>query len=303
MMGTMVAIHGVGNGVGNGAGNGVGESPVWDDGVLRWVDIPAGAVFAMTPDGAVSGIDVGDLACFVALRRRGGAVVGLHRQLAYLDFDTGSTTTFLDPEPDRRQNRFNDAGVDPAGRLWFSTMQNNITDEGGETPVTEATGALYRLDPDGSCRRMLDGVGLPNTLAWTPDGSTMYFGDTMANRIRRYELDADGEICDATDLHGPPPPGGCDGSALDAQGYLWNARFGAGCVVRFAPDGRVDARVDLPVTNPTSCCFGGPDLRTLYVTSARFGLSDAALAENPHEGGVVALDVGVAGRPANRFAG
>jgi len=150
--------------------------------------------------------------------------------------------------------------VDPAGRLWFSTMKNNITDNGGEAPVTEATGALYRLDPDGSCRRMLDGVGLPNTLAWTPDGSTMYFGDTMANRIRRYELDADGEICNAADLHGPPPPGGCDGSALDAQGYL-------------------------------------------YVTSARFGLSDAALAENPNEGGVVALDVGVAGRPANRFAG
>lgn len=292
----MVVIHDV--------GNGVGESPVWDDGVLRWVDIPARTVHAMTPDGAVSGIDVGDLACFLALRRGGGgAVVGLRNRLAYLDFQTGTLEAFLTPEPDRAQNRFNDAGVDPAGRLWFSTMQNNITDDGGEAPVTEATGALYRLDPDGSCRRMLDGLGLPNTLAWSPDGATMYFGDTMTNTIRRYHLYSDGGIRDATDFHGTPPDGGCDGSALDEHGYLWNARFGAGCLIRFAPDGSVDTRLDLPVTNPTSCCFGGQDLRTLYVTSARFGLSDAALSANPREGAVLAVDVGVAGRPANRFAG
>ena len=299
MMAVMAVIHDV--------GNGVGESPVWDDGpeggVLRWVDIPGRAVYALGADGAITSHHVGDLACFLVLRRGGGAVVGLHRRLAYLDVETGSTTTFLAPEPERPTNRFNDAGVDPAGRLWFSTMQNNITEDGGGTPVTEATGALYRLDPDGSCHRVLDGIGLPNTLAWSPDGATMHFGDTMTNTIRRYVLDPDGNIRDAEDWHGTPPDGGCDGSALDEHGYLWNARFGAGCLIRFAPDGSVDTRVDLPVTNPTSCCFGGQDLRTLYVTSARFGLSEAALSANPQEGAVLALDVGVAGRAANRFAG
>lgn len=291
----MVVVHEV--------GNGVGESPVWDDGALRWVDIPGRAVHSLAADGTVSSHDVGDLACFIALRRGGGAVVGLRNRLAYLDFGSGRVEVFLTPETDRPQNRFNDAGVDPAGRLWFSTMQNNITEDGGEAPVTEVTGALYRLDPDGTCHRMLDGIGLPNTLAWSPDGATMYFGDTMTNTIRRYVLDPDGNIRDVADWHGTPPDGGCDGSTLDEHGYLWNARFGAGCLVRFAPDGSVDARVEVPVTNPTSCCFGGEGLRTLYVTSARFELSQAALAANPQEGGVVALDVGVAGRPANRFAG
>jgi len=282
--------------------NGVGEGPVWDDGVLRWVDITGCAVHALAPDGTVSSRTTGDLACFLALREGGGAVLGLRNRLAYLDLETGSLETFLEPEPDRPDNRFNEAGVDPAGRLWFSTMQNNITADGGGRDVTAATGALYRLDPDGGCRRVLDDLGLPNTLAWSPDAATMYFGDTMTNLIRRYRLDPAGAIITATDLHDAPPEGGCDGSALDAEGYLWNARFGAGCLIRFAPDGTVDTRLELPVTNPTSCCFGGTDLRTLFVTSARFGLTSCELAANPHEGALLALDAGVPGRPANRIA-
>jgi len=283
--------------------NGVGESPVWDDGVLRWVDITGSAVYALKPDGTACSHAVEDLPCFLALRRGGGAVLGLRNRLAYFDPESGSLETFLEPEPDRPENRFNDAGVDPAGRLWFSTMQNNITADGGDRAVTAATGALYRLNPDGACQRVLDGLGLPNTLAWTPDAATMYFGDTMTNLIRRYRLDPAGGILSAADLHGAPPEGGCDGSALDAEGYLWNARFGAGCLIRFAPDGTVDTRVDLPVTNPTSCCFGGEQLRTLYVTSARFGLTGPELAANPREGALLCLNVGVAGRPTNRFAG
>lgn len=291
----MIEIHDV--------ANDVGESPVWDEGVLRWVDIPAGAVFALNPEGVVSSYRTGDLTCFIVLRHGGGAVVGLRNRLAHLDLDTGSLDPFLEPEPDRPANRFNEAGVDPAGRLWFSTMQNNITPDGRPKAAAGVTGALYRLDRDGTCRRMLDDIGLPNTLAWSPDATIMYFGDTAANRIRRYRLDVTGDIVSAEDLHGNPPPGACDGSALDVHGYLWNARFGAGCVVRFAPDGTVDSRVDVPVTNPTSCCFGGEDLRTLYVTSARFGLSEAAIAANPHEGAVIALDVGIEGCPPHRFAG
>ena len=131
----------------------------------------------------------------------------------------------------------------------------------------------------------------------------MYFGDTLENRIRTYRLDPDGGIVDSADFHVAGLAGACDGSTLDAEGYLWNARFGAGCLIRFAPDGSVDARIDLPVTNPTSCCFGGSDLRTLYVTSARFGLSDAALAANPQEGALVVLSTDIQGLPANRFAG
>ena len=291
----MIVIHDV--------ANGVGESPVWDDGVLRWVDITGRTVHALASDGTVSSHGTGDFPCFLVLRQDGGAVVGLRNRLAYLDLETGSLEPFLEPEPERPENRFNEAGVDPVGRLWFSTMQNNITAAGDPKAMTAATGALYRLSPDGACARVLDDIGLPNTLAWSPDAATMYFGDTSTNQIRRYQLDPDGEIIAVADLHGSPPAGRCDGSTLDAEGYLWNARFGAGCLIRFAPDGTVAGRVDLPVTNPTSCCFGGDDLQTLYVTSARFGLSETELAANPHEGAVLALDVGVGGRPANRFAG
>ena len=98
-------------------------------------------------------------------------------------------------------------------------------------------------------------------------------------------------------------PGYCDGSAIDADGYLWNARFAGACLIRFAPDGRVDRRLELPVTNPTCCCFGGPDLRTLYVTSARFGLCPEQLARNPAEGALLAVDVGVAGHAVGAVRG
>ena len=98
-------------------------------------------------------------------------------------------------------------------------------------------------------------------------------------------------------------PGHCDGSAIDSAGYLWNARFAGGCLIRFAPDGQVDRVVDLPVSNPTCCCFGGPDLKTLYVTSARFGLRAEQIADNPAEGALLAIAVDVPGTPSERFAG
>ena len=283
--------------------NGVGESPVWDRDTLRWVDITGGMVHALSPDGALSGHAMPDLPCFLALRRDGGAIVGLRREVAYLDLRSGRLEHWFDVEPERPDNRCNDAGVDPAGRLWFGTMQDNVDSAGAPRPTSGATGALYRVDPDGTRTRILDDFGLPNTLAWTPDGATMYFGDTAQNRIRRYGLDSGGGIVSTQAFHGPPPVGHCDGSTLDAEGYLWNARFGGGCVIRFAPDGSVDARIDLPVTNPTSCCFGGEDLRTLYVTSARFGMTQAELAANPAEGALIALATDVEGLPVNRFAG
>lgn len=283
--------------------NGVGESPVWDGQTLRWVDITGRSIHSLGPDGQIASYAMPDFPCFLALRQRGGAIVGLRKRLCTLDLETGALADFLEVEADRPENRCNEGGVDPAGRLWFGTMQDNLTPDGGPKPITTSTGALYRLDGDGRCARMIDGVGLSNTLAWTVDGGRMYFGDTMRNRIGAYRLDSGGAIVESAEFHGPPPDGACDGSALDAEGYLWNARFGAGCLVRFAPDGTVDTRIPLPVTNPTSCCFGGPDLRTLYVTSARFGLGADALSVNPGEGALLALSTDVQGRPANRFAG
>ena len=184
-------------------------------------------------------------------------------------------------------------------------MQANLNPDGSEKKMTADTGRIYRIDPDGTCT-VADpdhAYGISNTMAWRDDG-TFLFADTLADTIYSYDYDAaSGAIANRSVYAALPGRGYPDGSTLDAEGYLWNARFGGSCLIRFAPDGSIDRVVDLPITNPTSCTFGGDDLRTLFVTSARFTLSDQALADNPREGALLALDVGVAGLPEPLFAG
>ena len=221
-----------------------------------------------------------------------------------MDLASGAITPFCRPEADRPGNRSNEAKCDSAGRLWLGTMQNNLEPDGSPKAMTANTGALYKVLADGTWTRMVDGVGLSNTLAWSPDGRLFYYGDTLSNVISVFDCDpATGRISGQRPLSDAPVPGACDGSAIDEEGFLWNARFGGGAVVRFAPDGRVDRVIETPVANPTSCCFGGPDLATLYVTSARFLLTEAQLRERPHEGAVLAIRAGVRGTPSCRFAG
>lgn len=287
--------------------NGVGEGPFWDDteGALWWVDIPGRAVFRLEPaTGRFRSWPTHDFPSAVVLRRSGGAVVAMRDGLHFLDPSTGAFAPFCRPEADRPENRSNDAKCSPSGDFWVGTMQNNLNEDGSDKEMTGSTGALYRVRPDGSFTREVDGVGLANTLAWTDGGRTLLFGDTQTGVISAFAVREDGGLGERRTFHdGKGLPGYCDGSAIDAEGFLWNARFAGGCLVRFAPDGTVDRRVDLPVTQPTSCCFGGPDLKTLYVTSARHGLDPAALERRPHEGALLAVAVDVPGTPSERFAG
>lgn len=152
---------------------------------------------------------------------------------------------------------------------------------------------------------MRTGIGIPNAIAFSPDGRTMYFADTQNGCIERAEYDqATGEV-GAWRLHvaADAVPGRPDGAAVDAAGYLWNARYGGGCVARFAPDGRLDRMVPLPVSQPTSCAFGGPALATLFVTTARQRLSASVLAAQELAGSLLAFEPGVAGLPEPAFAG
>lgn len=288
------------------AENGVGEGPFWDDraGELWWVDIPARAVLAWRPgDAAPRRWSVPEFPSAVVLRERGGALLAMRDGIYAFDPASGATTLLCRHEPDRPDNRTNEAKCDPHGRFWVGTMQNNLHPDGSAKAMTGSTGALYCLRADGRISREVDGVGLSNTLAWTDGGRTLLFGDTLTNVISAFTTDDDGHLSDRRVFSDEPLPGHCDGSAIDAEGYLWNCRFGGGRIVRFAPDGRVDRQIALPVTNPTSCCFGGPDLRTLYVTSARFGLSAGQLAGNPAEGALLALATDVTGTPSVRFGG
>lgn len=288
------------------AKDGVGEGPFWDDivGELWWVDISGKRLHRWRPgDGERQDWTLDDFPSAVVLREGGGLLLAMRDGLFFLDPSKGERTLFVHHEPDRPENRTNEAKCAPDGSFWVGTMQNNLNPDGTDKAMTKASGALYRVRHDGGITREVDGVKLSNTLAWTDGGRTLLFADTGTGVIRSFAVQEDGRLGAATVFSDEKLPGFCDGSAIDAEGFLWNARFGGACLIRFAPDGSVDKKIDLPVTQPTSCCFGGPDLTTLYVTSASHGLDEVARAKNPHEGAVLAIETGVAGTPSVRFAG
>jgi sugar lactone lactonase YvrE len=223
-----------------------------------------------------------------------GWLVATGHRLALLDGDALRTLAVV--ERDCPANRLNDCKCDPQGRLWAGTMSKDRT---------PGTAALYRLEPGGAPQRAIAGTTISNGLGWSPDGERMYFVDSTTQRIDVLDFDgASGAIAGRRALAEVDPRNGLpDGLAVDAEGGIWVCLFGGGALRRYGPDGTLEAHVALPVTNPTSPAFGGPELRTLYVTSARHRLAPDRLAVEPHAGAVLALDPGVRGLPGNRFAG
>jgi sugar lactone lactonase YvrE len=279
-------------------GNELGETPIWDEaaGLLHWVDIFAGAVWSLDPTGAAPrrfehGTELGA----VAPRASGGLVLAAGRALVATDLDGGNAETLVAVEPDRPHNRFNDCRVDPAGRLFCGTKSN--VDEGG--------GALYRVDADLHVTVAIADTELANGIGWSPDGTTLYFIDSPLQRLDAYEFDpATGEVGGRRTVAEIDPDDGLpDGLAVDAEGGVWVALVKGGMVRRYDPDGRIDTEVHLPVANPTCPGFGGPDLRTLYVTSAHLRSDPRYADSNPLAGALFVLDVGVPGVPSPPFAG
>ena len=287
----------------------LGESPVWSarDGVLYWVDIKAPAIHRFDPvtrtnDTWPVAQEIGS----VALRQGGGLVAGLQDGLALIGADMTTIEWITDPEPDKPLNRFNDGKCDRQGRFWSGTMYDPV---GAPEALIERdpVGVLYRLDGDHSCHAMADNILVSNGLAWSPDGSVMYFTDSPRRVIWAYDYDtATGNIDGRrvfAEIPEAPGRGTGDGATVDAEGYYWSAEFRGGRLVRYAPDGTVDQTVDLPVSRPTSCAFGGDGLATLFVTSTIILLTEAELAAQPHAGDLFALDVGVCGLPEAEFSG
>lgn len=288
--------------------NALGEGPVWDVGeqALYWVDIPrpGSSLHRWKPTtGEHNRWPLPEMATAFALREKGGVLTATPSGVKLFDPQTGNMTLFCQPEKDLPRNRSNDGKCDRKGRFWFGSMWNNLDEQGGDLPIEQNSGRLYRVDPDGSWREMDAGFGISNTFAWSPDNRTMYFGDTYSG-LYAYDFDLEsGTVSNRRDFCMVKEPGMCDGSTIDAQGYLWNARWDGGCLLRIAPDGTVDRVVELPVSRPTSCTFGGPNLDILYVTSASSGLTAEQRAAQPYAGGIFAVQTGVAGLPEPRFAG
>jgi sugar lactone lactonase YvrE len=199
-------------------------------------------------------------------------------------------------EADRPDNRFNDCKCDPQGRLWAGTMSKRRE---------PGTAALYRLVAGGDIERVIAGTTISNGLAWSPAGDRVYFVDSTTQRIDVFDFDAaTGDVSGRRALAEIDPRDGLpDGLAVDAEDGVWVCLFGGGAIRRYGADGELTAAIAVPVTNPTSAAFGGADLRTLYVTSARHRLSAEQLAAEPLAGAVLALEPGVPGLPGNRFAG
>ncbi len=277
----------------------LGEGPTWmpAERKLALVDILAPAIIVADPkDGSFQTHAMPELIGAVVPRSRGGFLAAMQTGLKAVDLDTGAVTTIAAPESAKPGNRFNDGKCDRRGRFWGGTLAID---------TTPGHGCLYRLDPDGRCTLVESGFHVSNGLGWSPDDRTFYFTDSGLRRIYAYDFDAEaGTISNRrTFVDVPEGSGVPDGLAVDSEGFVWSAHWDGWCITRYDPAGRVDRVINLPVPRPTSCAFGGPDLTTLYVTSARIRLSVQQLAEAPLSGSVFAIRTGVKGLPEIPFAG
>jgi len=264
----------------------VGESPVWDavSRTLAWVDIPGGVVHRFDPEtGQDLSVAAGQPVGSVAPRAGGGLVLALR-----------PVRLVREVELEQRRSRMNDGKCDSAGRFWAGTMA---------VDCAPGAGALYRLEQDGSAVKVLEHLTIPNGLDWSLDDRTMYFIDSGAGGVDAFAYDpGSGSIEHRRRLIDIPAEAGLpDGMTLDEQGFLWVALWGGSCVRRYAPDGILETSVDVPAARVTSCAFGGENLDELYITSARSGLSEAELWEQPHAGALFRTRPGVRGRPGNVF--
>jgi sugar lactone lactonase YvrE len=284
------------------AGATLGEGTCWSvrEQALWWVDILEHKLHRHHPaSGTRRSWTLPDTVSAVAERSDSpGLLLTLRRGFVFFDPESGGLQRLAEPEPERTGNRFNDGKCDAQGRFWGGTM-----DFACEAP----SGALYRLEADGTCVRAFDaGFPVTNGPAWSLDGRTMFFNDTARRRVVALPFDAQrGELGEARlFLQFSAEDGFPDGMTTDADGRLWIAHWGGGCVSRHdAATGAELARIALPTAHITNLAFGGPALSTLFITSARAGLSDAQLAEQPLAGALFALETGIAGQPAGLFKG
>lgn len=275
----------------------LGEGPLWSptEQLLWWVDIRRAKLHRYNPATENSRrYDLPIRASAIALHHGGFIMVG-DREGGLYDPSTEAYERKFVLEHEPSGVRTNDGGAAPDGSFWFGVMDDS---------ESEVCGRYYRVAPDFSVSQlMLPPVMVTNTFRFSPDNKIFYTCDSAEQEIFAHDYDAitgaltDRRVFATTDDGGGYP----DGSAVDSDGYLWNAQWDAARVVRYRPDGQIDRIVDMPVARPTSCAFGGKGLGTLFITTARVGLSEDALEEQPFAGGLFALDVDTPGAPQRVF--
>jgi len=264
-----------------------GENPLWHPTEQRvyWLDIPTGRMFRYDPaSGKHEQFYQGDIVGGFTIQAD-DALLLLMARGAIKIWQQGKLTTVLDEIPDERASRFNDVIADPAGRVFCGTM-----------PTKERLGRLYRLDTDGKLTKLLEGIGTSNGLGFTPDRKRMYYTDSRQREIYLFDYDqARGAISNQRlFVRTPEGEGVPDGMTVDAEGYVWSARWDGGCLVRYAPDGREVLRIPFPAKKVSSVTFGGKDYSDIYVTTAG---GNRKAEEGAGAGALFRLNLGIRGVP------
>jgi sugar lactone lactonase YvrE len=277
----------------------IGEGPAWDtsNGTLLWVDIGGRRVHRLDPTtGRTWSRELEQMVGAVLPRASGGLALCLQDGVWVTDSDEGPARFLVGVEADDPVTRMNDVKTDRAGRLWGGTMAIDARPDAG---------AFYRIDPDGTVTTVARRTTISNGIDWSLDDRLMYYIDSATHRLDVFDFDlATGSASGRRPLiRFEPELGLPDGMTVDAEGHLWVAFYQGWSVRRYAPDGRLDRVVKLPVERVTSCAFGGPDFADLYVTSATDGITESGLREQPMAGGLFVVRPGVQGRPIVPFAG
>lgn len=277
----------------------LGEGSIWDPrlNLLWWIDIIGQRLFAYVPEtGENREYEMPSEIGTVVPRESAGLVVALRHGFYFYEPESEKLELITDPESDLPANRFNDGKCDPGGRFWAGTMPSG-------PGAGEKTGSLYALYPDLSVRKWADGIACSNGICWSLENDAMYYIDTPTQRVDIFDYDhATGSVCRRRPLITiDRSTGHPDGMTMDAEGNLWIAHWGGSRVTCWNPKtGHQEAEITVPASRVTSCAFGGPGLKTLYITTASIGTDEA---DEPHAGCLFQVEPGVAGLPACRFAG
>ena len=281
-----------------GSSNIVGECILWDSRreLLWWTDIQGLELYRY--DWARSSMRVLDtperVGSFGFVADSGRLITAFASGIALYDAETATVEWLSRPDAIVPGIRFNDGRVDRRGRFWSGTMV--------EDPQCQASGCLYSVDAVGGLRCHVRDVSISNGLCMSPDGSRLYFADSPTRTIFVYDvIEPAGDLGPRQVFARTPQGAHPDGAAVDVDGCVWSAHWGAGCVVRYTPDGRIDRTIPVPASQPACVCFGGPDLDVLCVSSAREGLNEATLQSEPHAGAVFLYRTGVQGLPEPEY--
>ncbi|MFC5471513.1 SMP-30/gluconolactonase/LRE family protein [Cohnella suwonensis] len=279
----------------------LGEGPVWDTsrGCLYWVDILESRLHIHDPQHPQSdeSIVISPYISSIVPRLSGGIALTLQNGFYAFDRDTQKTSLLAEVESTLTDNRFNDGKCDPAGRYLAGTMSMSYQ---------PSKGTLYRMDANHSVRPLLSEVSISNGLAWTADGTTMYYVDTPTRQVAAFDYDMEtGTLRNRRIVvEIPEEQGFPDGMTIDSEGMIWVAHWGGWRVTRWNPNtGKQLEYVPVPASQVTSCTFGGPNLDKLYITTARIGLNEEELTKQPHAGGLFCAELVIRGTPAVPFQG